>query len=154
MATAYLTDEEFRVCTKMPPEDLDALELRRPGFIRARLLMRSAEINGRLAKRYAVPFAAPYPEIVTLWLTGIVTLDGYEALGFSPASEQDGRIVEGAKSAWDALKEAADSEEGLYDLPLRANTSASGIERGGPLAYSEAGPYDWMARQSEAVRNG
>jgi hypothetical protein len=148
---SYLTLDEWRTRSVMPPGDVERLEDVRPGFVAARLSMRSAELNARLAKRYAVSFGAPAPELVCLWLTVIVTLDAYEALGFPPGTDT-ARIVDAAKAAQDAAKEAADGQAGLYDLPLRANTDASGVERGGPLGYSEPGPYDWMDRQREEVR--
>jgi hypothetical protein len=53
--------------------------------------------------------------------------------------------------AW--LKEAADAKDGLIDLPLRADTTASGISRGGPLAYTETSPYAWTDVQAETGRS-
>jgi len=51
------------------------------------------------------------------------------------------------------LKEAADSKDGLFDLPLRADTTATGVSKGGPRGYSEASPYTNLDRQRARRRN-
>ena len=153
--TAYLAVASFRVRTVMPGEDVDALEVAYPGFLDAKLVEWSSWLNGRLGKRYGVPFTAPVPEIVLSWLTRLVTLDAYLRRGFDPSSKQDAEIVKAAENARAEVKEAADSKDGLWDLPLREDAPGqSGIARGGPLGYSEASPYTWTDRQSEAVRDG
>ena len=157
MATAYLTLAQWKDRTTMSPGDVDALERKRPGFVGIALGARSATINARLTKRYAVPFQAhpDTPEIVLVWLTDLVSLDAYKALGFSPSSEQDELIVAAAQAAESQLAEAANAETGLFELPLRETSpGGSGVEKGGPYAYSEPGPYHWLDAQREAVRDG
>lgn len=150
-----ITVAEFRTATIATPANLDQLETRRPGFIAARLAMRTAEINGKLAKRYATPFASPAPTVAVLWLVQLVTADCYEALGYDTSSQQDAQIMAAATKASEAIDEAADAVGGLYELPLRADMPGSdGVSRGGPLAYSEASPYEWRTLQGEAVRGG
>ncbi len=51
------------------------------------------------------------------------------------------------------MKEAADSAEGLFELPLRADLETSGVSKGGPLGYTEASPYRWTDRQADDGRN-
>lgn len=136
----------------MPSEDVDELEARRPGFIAQRLEIGTSRINGRLRKRYAAPFASPVPEIVLGWLDAVVTLEAYIARGWNPSDEQSKQISDAAAQAFADLKEAADSEIGLFDLPLREDTTAEGISRGGPLGYSESDPYTWTDLQREAAR--
>ncbi len=140
----------------MPPADVNALEANRSGFITKRLEIRTGEIHARLAKRYATPFSSDSPpDAVVGWLVALVTLDAYMARGFNPGSEQDGIVVADSQRAQDAIKEAADSQTGLYDLPLRQDSvGTSGVTLGGPLGYSEASPYEWTDVQAEAVRNG
>lgn len=151
MATSYISAADFATRTIMSPAEVARLEERRPGFLASNLLLRSAEINARLSKRYATPFAAPVPEIVVLWLVQIVTLDAYQALGFAPTGSDEG-IAAAAKSARDALEEAAKSDVGLYELPLRADTSAEGVSRGGPIVLTETSPYEALHREIEARR--
>ena len=153
--TAYLDVAAFRLRTVMPGEDVDALEVTYPGFLAAKIAEASAWLNGRLRKRYVVPFAAPVPEIVLSWLVRVVTLDAYLRRGFDPSSKQDQEIIKAATDAKAEVKEAADSKDGLWDLPLREDAQGtSGVAAGGPLGYAEASPYDWTDRQIEAVRNG
>ncbi len=133
----------------MPPDDFDAID---PAFVESRLAIGTSEINGRLRKRYMAPFASPVPEAVLGWLTAIVTPELYFRRGWDPASEQGAAIIDAAKRAREEIKEAADSKEGLWDLPLREDTTDEGISKGGPLAYSEASPYEWLDVQREAIR--
>ncbi len=135
-------------------EDVARLEAVYPGFLDAKLREESGWLNGRLQKRYATPFATPVPSIVEKWLVAIVTLWGYKKRGFDALSPEGAEVVKDSETARAEVKEAADSEEGLFDLPLRDDTSATGIARGGPLAYSEPDPYAWMDAQREAVRGG
>ena len=139
----------------MPPEDVDALEAVRAGFIDARIAIRTGEIHARLAKRYATPFSSDSPpDAVVGWLVALVTLDAYLARGFNPSSQQDGLISADADRANAAIREAADSKDGLYDLPLREDTQGtSGVTLGGPLGYSESSPYEWSDLQAEAFRS-
>lgn len=136
----------------MPPDEVDYLEAQYPGFLLARLTINTSRIHGNLAKRYAVPFAAPGPEIVIGWLVAMTQVDGYDKRGWDPADEQSARIIADRTTALAELKEAADAEHGLFELPLREDLTAGGVTRGGPLAYSEPSPYDWSTVQMEALR--
>lgn len=152
--TPYLDLAAWRLRTMMDPSRVAALEAKRPGFILLRLVGTTSKINARLSKRYAVPFVAPAPEIVNQWLTDLVTLDAEKALGFIPSSDQDQTIVDDATKAEAEIKEAADAEKGLFDLPLNEGASpvqTSAVARGGPLSYSEPGPYEWTTLQREAA---
>lgn len=136
----------------MPAADVDEVEFQFPGFIASRILIASSRIDARLRKRYAVPFVAPVAEIVLEWLTAIVTAEVYRKRGWNPGDAQSAQIEADRDRAFDDLKEAADGHEGLFDIPLREDTTAEGISKGGPLFYSEASPYKWMDEQREAAR--
>lgn len=160
----YLNVEGFKTRTAMPPGSVEELEARRPGYLASRIAVRTAKIVARLAKRYLTPFGidpvAPstvrgaVPDVVLEWLTALVTYDAYRALGFDPSSMQDQTILDDAKQAEDDMKEAADSEVGLFELPLRQTDAETGVTQGGPFSYSEPGPYEWADVQREAVRHG
>lgn len=150
---AYQTVIDFRDRTIMPGEDVDELESRYPKFLSNRLDIWSAWLDARLRKRYATPFDAPAPLIVIGWLTALVTLDAYARRGFNPSGEADqASIIAPADRALVEVKEAADSKEGLFDLPLRQDVPGSGIVNGGPLGYSEISPYVWADLQARSGR--
>lgn len=121
-------------------------------FVDATLIIETSKIDARLRKRYAVPFAAPFSEIVRGWLTAIVTPILYRRRGWDPSDLQQADIIAEADKALAELKEAADSNEGLFDLPLRQDNAASAITQGGPYGYAEPGPYDWIDVQRDLVR--
>ena len=50
------------------------------------------------------------------------------------------------------IKEAADSEQGLFDLPTNDVVGDSAIGHAGPLAYTEASPYVSADRQEREGR--
>lgn len=149
---AYLELEEFRELTIMPKADLDKLSNEHDGFIEGRLRLETAKLNARLAKRYAVPFQDPVPEICKHWLVAIVTPDCYEKRGGNPDA-QTKRLDDARAEAVAQIEEAANSEAGLFELPLRADTTEEGITRGGPFSYSEADPYAWLDAQRDAERD-
>jgi len=150
---AYLTLEEWKARTKMRAADVEDLEAADPGKIDSFLNARSERsINARLRKRYACPFASPVPECVLSWLTDMVTFDAFLLRGFNPSSQQDAEIKADKEKAEAEILEAANGETGLFDLPLRQDTTSSGIDRTGPFGYSEASPYTWVTKQAEEVR--
>jgi len=149
---AYLDLNTFKALSTLPPEFVDEVEARYPGFITKQLESHSALIDARLRKRYAVPFSTPYPVAVELWLARVVTVPVWMRRGVDPNDEQFAEAKASADAAWEEMREAADSHEGLFDLPLRANTTESGISRGGPFGYSEASPYVWTDEQRRTGR--
>lgn len=151
--TAYLTLERFKTCTVMPSSFVDLIEAVSPGWTLAQLELESRRLDGRLGKRYAVPFAAPVPPIVEGWITKIVTVSAYLKRGFDPTDPQGQMYVGDRDVALAEIKEAADAETGLFDLPLRADLTASGIARGYPKAYSEQSPYAGFDQQSQIGHN-
>lgn len=137
----------------MPSEAVDELESVASGFLAAQLAAWSAWIDSRLSKRYATPFAAPYPIAVRMWLARIVTPRALQRRGVDANDEQYIDIRDDAKAAEAEVLEAANSEAGLFDLPLRGDTTATGISRGGPYSYSEASPYVWTDVQRSTGRD-
>lgn len=147
--SAYLDIAGFKLRSILPAVDIDSED---SAFVDLRLGVGSSEIDGMLRKRYAAPFAAPVPEVVLGWLAAITTPDVLLRRGWDPGTDQAKSIVDAAALARSQIKEAADSKDGLWDLPLRADVTSTGISKGGPLGYAEADPYAWRDIQTEAVR--
>lgn len=148
----YLTPTDLRLISTMPVAEFDALVTRAPGFVEAQIEIASSEIDSRLRKRYAVPFTSSVPTIVKRWLEAIITPELYLKRGMDPQNTQLERHFAAAERAREQMKEAADSETGLYDLPLLNTADPSAVSKGGPYGYAEASPYDWIDAQSEAIR--
>lgn len=150
---AYLTLAKFKTLTVMPGSFVDAIETASPGWTDAQLAYWSDWIDSRLRKRYAVPFVAPVPSTVEGWLMRIVTVRCYLRRGVDPTDQQYADIKADDVAARDEIREAADSDTGLFDLPLRADlTNVSGISQGSPRTYSEQSPYAWTDVQGQAGR--
>lgn len=139
--TAYLDRDGFRALTIAPGSYVDDAEASDPGWVLAQLTHWSAGIDARLRKRYAVPFASPYPERLLTWLAAIVTLRLYLKRGVDPTDAQFELVRLESENALAELKEAANSDTGLFELPLRADTTATGITKGAPKAFTQVSPY-------------
>jgi hypothetical protein len=144
----YFTDiNAFKLRSNMPPEFVDALEATQAGWFAGKNESVSRWIDARLSKRYATPFTAPIPETVLVWATHLMTWEAWQRRGYDPADLSMQQAIEDAKTARDEVKEAADCADGLFELPLRADTTAPGIVKGGPFGYTEASPYVWTTKQ-------
>jgi hypothetical protein len=122
-------------------------------FIRSRLVTETSKLYTRLGKRYTVPFTAPYPEVVRGWIADLVTPMVYRRKGIDSSDEQITSADALAEKADGEIKEAADSQEGLFDLPLRQDSTESGLSPvvGGPLSYSEPDAYTWTDVQRDTL---
>ena len=150
----YLTLSEFKDLSTMPPEIVDTIEAKWPGYTLAQIDSVSAlDIDSRLRKRYAAPFASPYPPAVKSWCARIVTMQCWRRRGYDPTDESMVDAIKDRDEAKAEIKEAADSDKGLFDLPLRADTTSTGISKGDPLGYSEQSPYVWMDQQASTARD-
>lgn len=148
----YLTLATYRDLTIAPASYVDDVESQHPGWVLGQLGFWTAWIDSRLKKRYAAPFdAASPPPVVLGWLARILDYELYLKRGINPTDEQSGDVKDRAAEARAEIKEAADAERGLFELPLRADTpAATGVSRGGPLMVSEVSPYTW----SDVQRDG
>lgn len=144
----------FRLATIMPQDDVTQLEASEPGFLQKRLDMNWSWIRDRLKKRYDVAaIEANGNDTVKRWLVHMTTKDGYDKRGWNPSSESDrSAILDPYTEAKAEVKEAADSKDGLFELPVTADATGTGVSRGGPLAITETSPYAWMDRQAETGR--
>lgn len=151
--SGYLDLAAFRERTLAPPGLVDDAEDAHEGWIDGQLSSWSRKIDARLRKRYAAPFAAPVPETVLEWLTQIVTVRVYLKRGVDPNDQQFEEIRQDAKDALAEIAEAANSETGLFDLPLLDAADGSAVSKGGPYGYSEASPYVWTDLQADVGRD-
>ncbi len=147
----YVDKSILKMYGCMPAEDIDALDTQYPGLIDQLAKGVSGHFDSMLAKRYGAPFQTPYPDVLVYNVAQVVNGRLYLKRGFNPSSEQD-KLIKGAHD--DALKwlrEAADPEKGLVELPLKQQAlGASAVTVGSPLAYSEASPYAWTDQQAQA----
>jgi hypothetical protein len=151
---AYLSLEEFKAIAVIPRLWIEAIELVEPGFTLQQLDYWSDWIDTRLRKRYDVPFGTPVPNMIKGWLARIVTVRVMLRRGVDPTDEQFTELKRDDSDARAELAEAADSDAGLFDLPLREDMplDASGIVRGSPKVYSEQSPYVSLDRQRHTGR--
>ena len=150
----YHTVASLKSITLAPSAYIDAIEALEPGWTLGRLGFLSSWLDDRLRKRYAVPFASPYPVTVTGWIEQLIRIEIYQKRGTDATDEQLQSARDAAQAAKDEIKEAADSVTGLFELPLRSDLAdASGVTKPMPLAYSEHGPYNGTrnARALEAL---
>jgi hypothetical protein len=152
--SSYLTVSDFRLLSLMPGEFVDTLETRYPGFVAGQITIVSDWIDSRLRKRYVAPFGAPVPDVIRGWCARLVTPRVWHRRGVDPTDAQWTLVKEDADAASAEVLEAANSETGLFDLPLRSDTTpgVDAITQGGPFAYSEQSPYSWTDLQGLAGR--
>jgi hypothetical protein len=157
---SYLTVDRYKILALIPGGYVDEVELASPGFTAAQIETISQWLDTQLRKRYAAPFLPPVPGIVEQWVTRIITPDLLAKRGVNATDEQFAYIVGRAESAEKEIQAAANSETGLYDLPLRADVAGSGIVYGGPHGYSEQSPYVYtdvqvdIGRMEDQARRG
>jgi len=144
---AYLDLPGYKQRSIIPSTDVDLVETLQPGFVEARLAIRQENLDARLVKRYAVPFASPVSEIVLGWLVALVDVDVMRKRGVNPQDPMMVGFIDEATRVYAEVKEAADSKEGLYELPLNDAQGNSGINHAGPLMYTEASPFVAADRQ-------
>ena len=144
---AYLTIARFKLLSTIPSVFVDTVESQEPGFVDAQLSYWSDWIDTQLRKRYAAPFLPPVPGAVEGWLARIVTVRVWSKRGVDPNDEQWQEVKKDDTDARAEIQQAANSETGLFDLPLRADTADSGIARAFPMGYSEQSPYAWTTQQ-------
>lgn len=94
-------------------------------------------------------YLAPTPvaEIALGWLVSMVDVDVWDRRGANAQDPTIARYVAKVEKAETQIAAAANSQEGLFELPLNDAESASAVQHAGPLSYSEASPYVGADRQ-------
>lgn len=149
---SYLTVERFKLLTTIPDSFVTEIEAISPGFTLAQLEYFSDWLNAQLTKRYAVPFVDPAPSIVEMWVTRIVTPRVWSKRGVNPTDEQFQEVKKDDTDARAEIDRAANAETGLFELPLRSNTTISGVTKGFTRGYSEQSPYVHTTIQADRAR--
>jgi hypothetical protein len=147
----YLDVAGFKTYTVAPAEYVDIVEAAEPNWLEGQLEIWSRQIDAKLRKRYAAPFGEPVPITIKLWLSALVTWPLYLKRGIDPTDTMVSEVKEAHRDAWKEVCDAADQKEGRTDLPLRADTTATGITKGGPMSITEASPYTWTTVQRDAA---
>lgn len=145
----FLDLTTFNDATVAAPEYVAEVNSRYPTFLPAQFGLVSAYIEGRLRKRYPQAFVAPYPLQLIDWATHILTYRMMNRRGIDSTDEQAADYRKNHDTALAEVLEAADSENGRWDIPLRADTNQSGIDDTLPMSYSQSSPYVWMDEQAE-----
>jgi hypothetical protein len=153
----YGTQSDYRLYSTFPRDLTDKLESLAPGFVQKRLDYHSAMIDAQLAKRYACPFipdpiTGDYPIILPYWVYGLAAADCWLKIGRTSTDEDVAQTLDAAKTIREQLASAADAEKGLFDLPLRAGSGASGIVRPSAISYSVSSPFLDQRRQRDRGR--
>lgn len=154
----YLDFAGFKGLTIIPEAFVHEVEDVSPGWIVSQIDYWSRWLDSRLRKRYASPFAAfgdspPTPLAVQGWIARIMTVRVLLKRGVDPDDLQYQTVAGDAEAAMKEIEEAANSETGLFDLPLRVDEDGTAISKGTPLASSQQSPYVWTDLQRETGRN-
>lgn len=151
---AYLTVTEYKTLSLLPTGYIDevaAIAIASPGdWLTAQLNYWSGFIDSRLRKRYPeVPFTSPYPYAVQGWLARLLDKVVQLKRGVDPTDAEMQLIVDQFNAALGEIKEAADGNEGLFDLPKHSNDTGTAISRAPTLSYTEQSPYTASYRQRD-----
>src|SRR5678815_2357238 len=129
----YMLTARFKELSVMPSPDIDLIESLESGWVQAQIDRVGAALDARFAKRYAVPFGSEpavgytplrsdVPQVIEDWIASIVTARAYAKRGVNPSSGElwfVEMVIEPMKAAQAAILEAANSDTGLFDLPLK-----------------------------------
>lgn len=96
---------------------------------------------GTYATDHSFSASTPVPEIALGWLVAFVDIAVWDRRGRNAQDPTCASALERYTEAKDELKEAADSKEGLFELPTNDQAGDTPVIRAGPLAYSETSPY-------------
>jgi hypothetical protein len=151
---AYLTLAQYRAITTVDGSVVDLCGTKGKSVQRW-LDLSSAHIRSRLVKRYAIDWSEvenqPVPDKIIQWLVLLVDIPVCKCTGATPEGRVDDWIREDETRVNDELKEAADAENGLFELPLR-ETGASAVHIGVPYVVAYQMPWDYQDRLARERR--
>lgn len=152
----YFDVNYFRMMGSVPGAVLNQFEDENPGRLLAMIEAISRLMDSHLFKRYATPFAEPVPEVVKFHGTQILSHQLRIIIGFDPGSRQDEQIVDARNAAFAWLEQAANSRDGLVELPVRepdpGKPDVSGVARRKARGFSYASAKGWHRAMKERGR--
>lgn len=96
--------------------------------------------------------STPVPAIALGWLARLVDVDVWDKRGTNPQDPTIDRWAQQRQEALDEIKEAADSKDGLFELPTSDDVGDSAVTHAGPLSYTEASPFVGADQQERQGR--
>jgi hypothetical protein len=147
-----ITIQELKSLTNLAKGTVEVFESEDSEWLQATIDSETARVYAKLRKRYAVPFIAPVPTIVREWVAAYVDHRMLVKIGVSVGDV----VIEAVKARVDAtalaITDAAESVEGLTELPLNADAGASGVISPATFFYSETSPFRAWDLQLERGR--
>lgn len=137
--------QELADYCSLQPEKLLAAGQR---FVEAQVRIFESKLHDQLRNRYAVPFKNPN-DTVKGWIAVQVTVEVRKKIGVDPNDVMFIEDKEAAKLARDEITAAANSDTGLFELPLLV--SVTPVARGF-RGISDADPAAWKRRQGERAQ--
>lgn len=149
----YFDVDYLSMMGSVPSAVLVEFNANNPNRLAAMAVAISRLMDSYLFKRYATPFADPVPEVVKFHGAQIMSHQLRVIIGFDPGSAQDEQIVKARDAAFAWLEQAANSRDGLVELPLRepaaGKSDASGVVRRRARAFSYSTAMDWHRGQKD-----
>jgi hypothetical protein len=99
--------------------------------------------------------ATPIPETFLEWIVAGVSVDVLRKRGVNAQDPQIEQVYERYKEVWGEtgeIAQAANSKDGLFDLPDNDADNATNISSAGPISYSETSPYVGADYQEQVGR--
>jgi hypothetical protein len=137
--------QELADYCSLPPEWLLAAGQR---FVEAQCEILEGKLHDQLRNRYAVPFLNPNATVKG-WIAAQVAFLVLLKRGTNPDEAMFAEYRDAAKLARDEIAAAANSDTGLFELPLLV--SGTPVARGF-RGISDADPAAWKRRQGERAR--
>lgn len=148
---AYLTYAALKVRSSYSPAEWDELLARRPDTPAAWLEDTQGAIDDPLRLRYAVPFEAPVPRTVLRWQVALMDAALYRSRREpgAPLGEDADLLAIEARVIADIAAAADQDRPAHSELPLRSDTTSSGVSKGGPDMRAFVTMYEYFDDQAE-----
>lgn len=155
-----LTEADFRRISLVPPAWVERVQTQlfpsepgQPSWVLEQCRLKQAWVYSRLDLNYDVQkFGDPVPAIIKQWIAYLVAADLLMLLGDEPNQEDIDRYEKRADQSRADIEAAANSETGLFSLPLKQGTSTDGAQRKTVRYTHTASPYVSLRMQRDRGR--